>query len=177
MRAEEDYAVIATPTQVPFLGPGRSPAQEASTPDAARRRRLRARANDDTGRPAESGLGSPMQRPYPQYLLFSGRHPATGGLGDLVGVFDDEDAARAAFTALRLRRESVASWGELGAIDSPGRCAVLCWFGHERPRPHLGRPGETTDSAVLDHARRRPFWRRAIGPPEELKATLNGGPH
>ena len=160
LTAEEDYAVVATLRQLPHRGPGRSPEPTASTEDAARRRRVRGRAPDDRGRPAESRLEPPTQRPYPRYLLFSGRHPAAGGLGELVGVFDDEDAARAAFTALRLRPEPVAAWGELGAIDSPGRCAVLCWFGHERPVPRLGQPGETTGSAVVGAGPRRRFWRR-----------------
>jgi hypothetical protein len=68
-------------------------------------------------------------RPH-NYLLFAGshRHPA-GGLRDLVGTYDDEEAAWAAFRQLRQSHPSAQGWGELAAIDGMGQVNQLAWFG------------------------------------------------
>jgi hypothetical protein len=96
-----------------------------------------------------------------RYLLFAGQGDTAGGLSDLAGVFDDEAKARTAFAAMRLQS---AAWAELGAIESDGRCAVLCWFGHQRPVPCPGRSrheeaGATLASGVATGPRRW-FWLR-----------------
>lgn len=91
-----------------------------------------------------------------QYLLFAGQEGSPGGLGDLVGVFGDETAARTAFTALRLgSKRRHAAWADLGAVDLFGNCAVLCWFGHDRPVP-----GARHQDTGPEASRRRAFWRR-----------------
>jgi hypothetical protein len=64
------------------------------------------------------------------YLLFAGshRHPA-GGLRDLVGTYDTEEAAWAAFRQLRQSHPAAQGWGELAAIDGMGQVSQLAWFG------------------------------------------------
>lgn len=57
-------------------------------------------------------------------------------------------------------REPEPAWGNLGAIESPGKCAVLCWFGSARPVPRLRQPADTTDNPVVGAGTRRPSWRR-----------------
>jgi hypothetical protein len=73
-------------------------------------------------------------RPH-NYLLFAGSHrqPA-GGLRDLVGTYDDEEEAWAAFRELRQGHPSAQGWGELAAIDGLGQVNQLAWFGlHAEP--------------------------------------------
>ena len=106
--------------------------------------------------------------PPHRYLLFSGRHGTDGGVGGLRGTFHDESAARAAFTAVRLGSAGNAAWAELASIDYRGGCAVLCWFGHDRPVPSLRAAADSrprgNDDYFVTPSRRRSFWRRG-GPP------------
>lgn len=70
------------------------------------------------------------------YLLFAGSHrqPA-GGLRDLVGTYNSEDEAWAAFRELRQGHPSTQGWGELATIDGRGQVNQLAWFGlHAEPR-------------------------------------------
>jgi hypothetical protein len=172
---EEQYPVVARVAQTAHPGPGRSAERAASAEDAIRRRRRPERAAEDVAGRVEYGLGRAacsecgLERldvvgattpPCRRYLLFAGQHPPAGGLGELVGVFEEEVAARAAFATLRLRSKSGAAWGELGAVDAPGQCAVLCWFGHGRPVPRLGQPSETPSDSVDSPTARLLFWRR-----------------
>lgn len=94
------------------------------------------------------------------YLLFAGshRHPA-GGLRDLVGAYDDEEAAWAAFRQLRQSHPSAQGWGELAAIDGMGQVNQLAWFG-------LHPAGDT--SAPKTHPLRRLL---ATEPPAYLRAV------
>ena len=64
------------------------------------------------------------------YLLFAGSHqrPA-GGLRDLVGTFDAEDEAWAAFRERRQGHPSAQGWAELATIDGSGQVNQLAWFG------------------------------------------------
>jgi hypothetical protein len=63
-------------------------------------------------------------------LLFSGAHDQPrGGAGDLVGWFDGEDEALAAFRELRLRRSDKEGWAELVALDDGPRPSLRAWFG------------------------------------------------
>jgi hypothetical protein len=64
------------------------------------------------------------------YLLFAGSHrqPA-GGLRDLVGTFDSEEEAWAAFRDVRQGHPAAQGWAELAAIDGQGQVNQLAWFG------------------------------------------------
>ena len=187
---EEHYGVVAKVTQVAHTGPGRSSERVASAEEAERRRRRREGATEDVAGRAEHGPGLAActecrlerldvvvatTRPCRRYLLFAGQEPAAGGLGELGGVFEEEVAARAAFATLRLRAKSAAAWGELGVVDSPGQCTVLCWFGHGRPVPRLGQPRETTGDSLVSPTPRWPFWRRwERSARDAVTAPLNG---
>ena len=77
------------------------------------------------------------------YLLFAGSHrqPA-GGLRDLVGTFDSEEKAFAAFQELRAAHPSAQGWAELAAIDGMGQVNQLAWFGlHPATQPDEKAPG------------------------------------
>lgn len=64
------------------------------------------------------------------YLLFAGsRHTPQGGLGDLVGAFVSELAARQAFRQLRLSQTSASSWAQLAVVDGNHGIRALSWFG------------------------------------------------
>jgi hypothetical protein len=76
-------------------------------------------------------LGAPQH-----FLLFAGSHHRTaGGLRDLVGTFDDEVAAWAAFQDLRQAHPSRAGWAELAMIDARGHLTQLAWFGLHQATP------------------------------------------
>lgn len=80
-------------------------------------------------------IGAPLH-----YLLFAGSHrrPA-GGLRDLVGTFDSEEKAFAAFQELRAAHPSSQGWAELAAIDGMGQVNQLAWFGlHPAEEPGAG---------------------------------------
>ncbi len=77
-----------------------------------------------------------------RYLLFAGSHrqPA-GGLRDLVGTFDSEDKAWAAFRSLRQAHPSAQGWAELATIDGTGQVNQLAWFGlHQAEDPSDDTP-------------------------------------
>lgn len=78
-----------------------------------------------------------MQRPVNRrrYQVVAGSSIRRGGRADLVGTFDDETRARAAFVALRLRAKDENDWGELAVVPDGGDARVLCWFGESRPVP------------------------------------------
>lgn len=64
------------------------------------------------------------------YLLFAGsKQTPEGGLGDLVGAFLSEVAAREAFRHLRLSQTSAISWAQLAVIDADRGLRALSWFG------------------------------------------------
>lgn len=107
------------------------------------------------------GLGiSPHDLGAPHhYMLFAGSHrrPA-GGLRDLVGTFDNEDDAWAAFRELRVAHPSTQGWAELATIDWAGQVHQLAWFG-------LHPAGSGDDDAPVQKIRlpvRRPFVRRRV---------------
>jgi len=75
-----------------------------------------------------SELGAPQH-----FLLFAGsHHRPLGGLRDLVGTFDVEDDAWAAFRELRQAHPSSQGWAELATIDGSGHVNQLAWFGLHR---------------------------------------------
>lgn len=93
-------------------------------------------------------LGAPQQ-----FLLFAGSHHRTaGGLRDLVGTFEDEVAAWAAFQALRQAHPSSQGWAELATIDGYGRVSQLAWFGLHEASPL----GDTAPPARTVAIRTRP---------------------
>lgn len=102
-------------------------------------------------------LGAPQQ-----YLLFAGSHrrPA-GGFRDLVGTFDSEQKAWAAFRELRQAHPSVQSWAELAAIDTLGKVNLLAWFGlHQEADADEDEP----QAAVVDPpAHRKEALSRTLG--------------
>ena len=64
------------------------------------------------------------------YLLFAGsQQTPQGGLGDLVGAFASEAAAREAFRQFRLSRTSASSWGQLAVVNGDHGIRALSWFG------------------------------------------------
>ena len=64
------------------------------------------------------------------YLLFAGsQQTPQGGLGDLVGAFTSEAAARDAFRHLRLSQTSASSWAQLAVVDGTHGIRALSWFG------------------------------------------------
>ena len=64
------------------------------------------------------------------FLLFAGSQPAPqGGLGDLVGAFTSEVAAREAFRQLRVSQASASSWAQLAVVDGDRGIRALSWFG------------------------------------------------
>jgi len=97
------------------------------------------------------GLGiDPCDMGAPQrYLLFAGSHrrPA-GGLRDLVGTFDSEDAAWAAFREMRQGHPSAQGWAELAGIDAMGQLNQVAWFG-------LHPASDPDDDAAVAHSRPR----------------------
>ncbi len=82
-----------------------------------------------------AGVDAADLGPARQYLLFAAAGPASGGVSDLLKVFDSEDEARGAF--LRLRRDDRLrrGWAELAALNRRGGVSVLCSFGLGRPVP------------------------------------------
>ena len=64
------------------------------------------------------------------YLLFAGsQQTPRGGLGDLVGAFPSEVAAREAFRSLRLSQTSASSWAQLAVVEGDQGIRALSWFG------------------------------------------------
>src|SRR5687768_11691700 len=64
------------------------------------------------------------------YILFAGSHQTPqGGLGDLVGAFASEAAAREAFRHLRLSETSARTWAQLAVVDGDHGIRALSWFG------------------------------------------------
>jgi hypothetical protein len=76
----------------------------------------------------------------PRLLLFAGLHGSPrGGAGDLVGWFESEDDARAAFRELRVTRSDEDGWAELVALGRGGRPTMVAWFGRRRSHHPAGR--------------------------------------
>ena len=74
--------------------------------------------------------------PVRRYLLFAGRDDRrSGGMGDLIGLYDDEQEARAAFQRARLAIGSGLGWAHLVVMEPSGRLDRLCWFGREPDGP------------------------------------------
>lgn len=92
-----------------------------------------------------------------RYLLFAGtKQPPNGGLGDLVGTFTSEEAARIAFQAIRLRASAPASWAQLAVVDGDQRIEPLCWFGiGAEPRRQPRFQSSTPHSDPLTSERKR----------------------
>ena len=77
-----------------------------------------------------------------QFLLFAGSYSrSAGGLRDLVGTFDVEENAWAAFRELRQAHPAAQSWAELATIDGFGHVTQMAWFGlHRASEPGEGPP-------------------------------------
>ena len=90
-------------------------------------------------------LGAPQH-----FLLFAGSHRRPGGgLRDLVGTFDSEEKAWAAFRELRQAHPSVQRWAELATVDALGQVTQLAWFGlHSATDPADDRPRAATGTVV-----------------------------
>lgn len=98
--------------------------------------------------------------PAPRYLLFTGDGPASGGVSDLVAVFDSEQEARLAFTAVRRDNRADGHWAELCVVGAArADVKVLCSFGRGRPSRW------TTDSRFHPNERK--------GPPMSTTAITN----
>jgi hypothetical protein len=101
------------------------------------------------------------------YLLFAGSHrqPA-GGLRDLVGTFDSEEKAWAAFRELRAAHPAVQGWAELAAIDGLGQVNQLAWFGlHPAIDPTDGTQVKSSGPVRrLFASAPRPGYLRAVTP-------------
>ena len=87
-----------------------------------------------SGRSPRTSLDKPAgadnEDPRLCYLLFAGsQQTPQGGLGDLVGAFTSEAAAREAFRHLRLSQTSASSWGQLAVVDGDHGIRALSWFG------------------------------------------------
>ena len=68
--------------------------------------------------------------PPHRFLLFAGSHRRPGGgRKDLVGTFDSEEKAWAAFRERRHSHPALQGWAELASIDSYGQVHQLAWFG------------------------------------------------
>lgn len=79
---------------------------------------------------SELGIGPRDIAAPVRYLVFAGDHDRPlGGLRDLTGTFDDEDAAWAAFRARRQANASGEGWAELATMDLTGHVEQLAWFG------------------------------------------------
>jgi hypothetical protein len=108
------------------------------------------------------------------YLLFAGshRHPA-GGLRDLVGTFDSEDQAFAAFQALRAAHPSTQGWAELAAIDGMGQVNQLAWFGlHPATEPDDDASGTGIRPVHASPQDRRYSFRRLLASGGESRNYL-----
>ena len=103
-------------------------------------------------------LGKPKR-----FLLFAGSHrrPA-GGLRDLVGTFDSDGEAWAAFRELRQAHPSSQGWAELATIDDSGHVNQLAWFGLH--------PTEAPDEAP--EIRTRPLRRSIRTGASHLRAVM-----
>ena len=87
-----------------------------------------------SGRSPRASLGAPAVAEDDDrlryYLLFAGsQQTPQGGLGDLVGAFTSEVAAREAFRHLRLSQTSASSWAQLAVVDRDHGIRALSWFG------------------------------------------------
>jgi len=98
-----------------------------------------------------------------RYLLFAGSHRRTaGGLRDLVGTFDSEESAWAAFRELRQHHPSVQGWAELATIDQMGHVNQMAWFGlHPAADPCADAPPARNGAAA--------------GPKHKLRRILASG--
>lgn len=115
-------------------------------------------------------LGIPQQ-----FLLFAGsqRQPA-GGLRDLVGTFDIEEKAWAAFRGLRQAHPATQGWAELATIDGLGHVNQLAWFGlHPASEPGDDRlaAGEVGGRSRLRSLHRPVASARASDPGGYLRAV------
>jgi hypothetical protein len=82
-------------------------------------------------------------------------------MGDLVGLYDDEAEARAAFQRARLAIGGGLGWAHLVVMEPSGRLDRLCWFGREpgdAPRPTVPSPPAPAPSSA---ASRRSWSKRA----------------
>ena len=110
------------------------------------------------------------------YLLFAAAGPASGGVGDLLEVFESGDEARSAF--LRLRRDDRLrrGWAELAALDGRGGVFVLCTFGRGRPVPwrprhfiHLPQPMKGTAMSTTTQTKPEITTRPAEARPSRIR--------
>lgn len=102
------------------------------------------------------GAASPCR-----FLLFAGGGIGGGGLRDLVGVFSNQDEARAAFVQVRLEHDGPGAWAELVSVDGRGKVAPLCWFGRPPPRAGAGAGAGTPAAVAVVPRRGRRLFRRA----------------
>ena len=113
------------------------------------------------------GLGiSPRDLGAPRrFLLFAGSHhrPA-GGLRDLVGTFEVEELAWAAFRELRQAHPSIQGWAELASIDGRGQVTQLAWFGlHNASDRGEGTPARDIPLRTRIRSLHRPVQRTGTG--------------
>ena len=94
----------------------------------------------------------------PCYLLFAGASlcPPRGGLGDLVGTFACEEAARKAFHDLRVQGTSNGAWAQLASINLHSGVRPVCWFG-------------TRDAGRVQHVRGASTKRRGSSGPSPAR--------
>jgi hypothetical protein len=90
--------------------------------------------------------------PPPRLLLFAGRHDLPrGGAGDLVGCYECEAEARAAFRDVRATRSDQEGWAQLVALHGSRRPTVVAWFG--RPKEKDGGRRQQRLSLVAENGR------------------------
>ncbi len=113
---------------------------------------------------APRDVGAPVR-----FLVFAGsHHRPLGGLRDLVGTFDDEASAWAAFRDRRQSQESGEGWAELATIDLSGHVEQLAWFGLHptsnpaTPAPVSGLPRRADTRPLRGHE--HPAYLRAVTP-------------
>ncbi len=94
--------------------------------------------------------------PTRHYLLFAGTDGVGGGgLRDLLGLYEGEQAARDAFRSTRLSPTYRRGWAEL-VVLGPGRgLEPVCWFGRARTEPGHRSPRPPERHSELSFFRRR----------------------
>jgi hypothetical protein len=76
------------------------------------------------------GIDVAQLAPPQRYLLFAGvGHGPGRSSRHVAAAFSDEQGARSAFRALRLRHAEPADWAEVASVETSGGLRRLCWFG------------------------------------------------
>ncbi len=85
---------------------------------------------------------------------------------DLVGTFDSEEKAWAAFRERRQSHPALQGWAELAVIDSHGQVNQLAWFGL-----HSAEDTDDDELQPVVEAERRSPRRRFLGAQNYLRAV------